>query len=369
MKVAVRVRRIAAMGLAGCLLYGGSMQTSAATLKDVFDEHYYADSNEDLKEAFGYDREALWTHFITYGLKEARNMNGMIDIVKYRNTYEDLNAAFGDDWDAYLEHYLTFGAKERRESGTGFSPLDYAERYTDLHEAFGENVLELWQHYQTFGVTENREGRDESIVSAEKEAEEADRRQGEEQASQGTSQTGAHTERINNPDGSGWHIKEYDDRGVLFRITTYRNDGSVREVDDMDGARMKKSTYYDEKGNKTSECVYGEDYGKDGNRSRVVISYEYDEEGNLTGWSDHTYGSSGVQLGYTMYDANGNKTFESVLGKDGKITTSYMYDEEGNLVSSGVTEYDADGNRIKTTYYDAEGNVTSVSEYDKDHTF
>ncbi len=86
-------------------------------LKEIFDEHYYADNNPDLKAAFGYDREALWNHFVTCGLKEGRVMNGKLDVVKYRNTYADLNAAFGDNWDAYVEHYLTCGAKEGRDSG------------------------------------------------------------------------------------------------------------------------------------------------------------------------------------------------------------------------------------------------------------
>ena len=64
------LKRIAVLGLAGCLLYGGCIQANAATLKDVFDEHYYADTYPDLKKAFGYDREALWKHFVTYGLSE-----------------------------------------------------------------------------------------------------------------------------------------------------------------------------------------------------------------------------------------------------------------------------------------------------------
>ncbi|MCI9337981.1 MAG: hypothetical protein HFH93_10675 [Lachnospiraceae bacterium] len=89
-----------------------SSEAFAATLKDVFDEHYYADSYADLKEAFGYDRELLWNHFMTFGVNEGCTMNRFIDIMKYRAMYEDLDAAFGNDWDAYLEHYLTYGAKE-----------------------------------------------------------------------------------------------------------------------------------------------------------------------------------------------------------------------------------------------------------------
>ena len=59
-KIVGKARRIMAMGLAGCLLCGGALTVSAATLKDVFDEQYYADTYKDLKEAYGYDSELLW---------------------------------------------------------------------------------------------------------------------------------------------------------------------------------------------------------------------------------------------------------------------------------------------------------------------
>lgn len=172
-KAARRARRLAALGLAGCLVMGTGMQASAATMKDLFDEHFYADTYPDLKAAFGYNRQALWKHFITYGLKENRNMNNLIDIAKYREEYADLDAAFGNNWDAYVDHFLTYGAKEGRDSGTDFNALDYAERYADLKEAFGNNVLALYKHYKTAGVTEHREARSEKVVVAEQAAQAA----------------------------------------------------------------------------------------------------------------------------------------------------------------------------------------------------
>ena len=56
--LAGKAKQFATLALAGCMLYCGGMQASVATLKDVFDEHYYADTYPDLKEAFGYNREA-----------------------------------------------------------------------------------------------------------------------------------------------------------------------------------------------------------------------------------------------------------------------------------------------------------------------
>lgn len=151
------VRLFLAAGLAACMLLGTGIQAEAATLKDVFDEHYYADHNPDLKNICGYDREILWEHYIRYGMKEGRVMNNLLDVVAYRKNNADLDAAFGDDWDAYLNHYLIVGAKEGRDSEREFNPMYYAERYEDLKEAYGEDVLALWRHYNTLGAAEGRE--------------------------------------------------------------------------------------------------------------------------------------------------------------------------------------------------------------------
>lgn len=111
------IRLAGAVSLTGlCFLHGGS-RVSAGIMENVFDEHYYADKYPDLKEAHGYDREALWQHFADHGLSEGRVMNDFIDVFTYRDTYQDLNEAFGDDWDAYVYHYLTSGAEEGRLAG------------------------------------------------------------------------------------------------------------------------------------------------------------------------------------------------------------------------------------------------------------
>lgn len=134
-----------------------SGSTAVPKLKDVFDERYYADKYPDLKAAFGYNREALWTHYINNGIKEARSMNSLLNVTIYRYEYTDLNMAFGDNWDAYLEHYVTTGAKEGRHSGTEFNAIDYANRYDDLKRIYGDDVIALWQHYKTAGLAESRE--------------------------------------------------------------------------------------------------------------------------------------------------------------------------------------------------------------------
>ena len=153
-KAARKGRRIAIVAAAGALAltsidYVQAANGRGAGIADVFDERYYVENYPDLKEIYGYDRAALLKHFMTFGLSEGRNMNGLLDLVEYREKYPDLQEAFGDDWDAYVEHYLTYGAFEHRDNGTDFDPVDYLNRYSDLQEAFGMDILAAYRHYET----------------------------------------------------------------------------------------------------------------------------------------------------------------------------------------------------------------------------
>ncbi len=169
-RAAKKGRRLVVVATAGALVVTSINYVQAAGndkgIEDIFDETYYAENYPDLLEAFGYDRAALLKHFMTYGLSEGRNMNGLIDLVKYREKYPDLQEAFGDDWDAYLNHYLTYGAFEHRDNGTDFDPVDYLNRYSDLQKAFGTDILAAYQHYETYGKQEGREGRSDAAVMA-----------------------------------------------------------------------------------------------------------------------------------------------------------------------------------------------------------
>lgn len=141
---------------AGLAFMSGTMSVSAANLKDVFDAKYYADKYQDLKEAFGYDEDALYQHFIDYGIGEGRSASPVFDVLKYRETYADLNAAFGEDWDAYVEHYFNFGIEEKRINGVAFDPVLYAEAYPDVKETFGGNYAAIVEHFLNYGMSEGR---------------------------------------------------------------------------------------------------------------------------------------------------------------------------------------------------------------------
>lgn len=80
----------------------------------VFDPTFYANKYADLKQAFGTNASALFSHWVTYGLNEGRQAHPTFDVIAYKNRYVDLQNAFGNDLKAYVLHYLKYGRKENR---------------------------------------------------------------------------------------------------------------------------------------------------------------------------------------------------------------------------------------------------------------
>ncbi|MBQ9141075.1 MAG: hypothetical protein IJX63_04695 [Lachnospiraceae bacterium] len=158
------IKKLGIMCVAVSLFTSSVLGVSAASLKDIFDADYYAEKYADVKAAFGDDEEALYAHYLNYGLKEGRSASVLFDVADYRARYSDLQAAFGDNWEAYAEHYLTYGLNEGRDGGGEFDAVSYANRYEDLKEAFGYDITALYEHYKTYGEKENRDARSQAEV-------------------------------------------------------------------------------------------------------------------------------------------------------------------------------------------------------------
>lgn len=80
--IAEKAKRAAAVGLAGCLLLGVSGQVSAATLKDVFDEHYHVAGSYTVSEYDENEREIKTTFYHTDGSYSVSEYNRDGKIVK-----------------------------------------------------------------------------------------------------------------------------------------------------------------------------------------------------------------------------------------------------------------------------------------------
>lgn len=92
------------------VVYGGS------NYAPVFDAEYYADRYGDLKATYGYNRAALFTHFITHGMGEGRQAIDTFNVQAYKARYTDLQKTFGENLPLYYQHYIQFGINERRNA-------------------------------------------------------------------------------------------------------------------------------------------------------------------------------------------------------------------------------------------------------------
>lgn len=397
-----KIRRTVLAGTAVTVFLAGTVTATAAGLEDIFDAEYYADNYEDLKEAFGYDEELLYRHFLEHGLEEGRVMNPVLDVAAYRAAYADLEEAFGDDWDAYVEHYLTIGVYEsNRREGVLFDPLAYAEAYGDVKETFGDDIMAIIEHYETFGIQENRtQGTADGYadIAARKEAETIAAAKSAESGSQSASDAKC----------------EYDENGKLVKKTWYEADGSVRSVAvygyDENG-RMVQTTWY--KADGSVMAVYG--YDENGKLVKITslytkedITWEYDAEtgtaikmavyekdGSLRDYKLYEYGKGGYTtksynaqgvLEYVTeyvgeeYDGSAKEVrFEAYVSGELSYYKTYEYDEHGNptekeyssagvLQSVRVSCVGKNGwyNTIRYEKYDASGELTNYKIYTYD---
>lgn len=182
----------------------------------VFDYDYYVANNPDVYAAYGDDVDAVFNHFLTYGMAEGRVASEEFDVNVYKDSYEDLRNAFGDDLKSYyvhyitygknegrtatavdqdsvvgitvydgvdyssvynyqyyinanpdvkaacptdalaLEHFVKYGMSEGRQAIESFNVFTYMNNYTDLQQAFGNDLAAYYQHYMTYGIIELR---------------------------------------------------------------------------------------------------------------------------------------------------------------------------------------------------------------------
>lgn len=83
-------------------------------IKVLFNAEDYAEMYPDVVAEFGNDGDALWNHFVKYGLAEGRCLSRSFNVFAYRASYVDLREAFGNNIVAYYEHYAQFGKAEGR---------------------------------------------------------------------------------------------------------------------------------------------------------------------------------------------------------------------------------------------------------------
>lgn len=126
-----------------------------ALLKNMFDADYYAKQNPTLVALIGNDPNALFAHFVQYGIWEGRQVNPKFNVSAYASAYKDLDQfAKGKGMSAAEEilflyqHYESFGKVEEREITTveaalvkGISVTSVASAKTATGEPIGGTVI------------------------------------------------------------------------------------------------------------------------------------------------------------------------------------------------------------------------------------
>ena len=189
-------------------------------------------------------------------------------------------------------------------------------------------------------------------------------------------------------------IRSYDYGSYDYGYTYYTAWGEVE-------SQISYSVETDEL-NSHSEYEYDEDYNflgyihtyyssYDGSRTvsehdadyTLIISREYDVNGNLRSWTEPEYDDRGNEIKSVTYRADGSiqSTYERTFNEKNEMieTRSTYYTESGsytvyvmdkNYDTQSRTDYDANGNvKDFATYeyeYDARGNKTKQYVYDKD---
>lgn len=120
-----------------------------------FDPIFYADNNDDLRRAFGYDEAQLLNHWRNYGIAEGRAGSPIWNGKYYLQANTDVAAAYNNDYTMAYKHFINWGYKEKRASSEYYDGTYYQNKYSGEMGSFdGKGLL---SHFRSFGL---REGRD-----------------------------------------------------------------------------------------------------------------------------------------------------------------------------------------------------------------
>lgn len=144
----------------------------------VYDYNYYISNNPDVKNAFGNNKMAVLSHFVTYGMREGRQGCANFNVQGYAYRYADLRNVFGSNLRSYYLHYINYGKREGRNAAsatamyghkTVYNGVDYSEVYDynyyvshnpDIKRAFGVDDTAVLRHFITYGMKEGRQAKE-----------------------------------------------------------------------------------------------------------------------------------------------------------------------------------------------------------------
>ena len=124
----------------------------------LYNYEYYTNANEDVAVALGYDEEAMYQHWLNYGMAEGRNASMVFNAKYYLEKNPSVRAKVGNDYVAAYEHFVNEGLLAGLESSPVFSVKYYLEANTDVAAAFNGDYISAAQHFNENAIAEGRSG-------------------------------------------------------------------------------------------------------------------------------------------------------------------------------------------------------------------
>lgn len=116
-------------------------QAERNAYRAVFDAEYYYNTYPDVAAAIGMNKEALFNHFVNYGVAEGRSASAEFNPEAYRQRYADLQQAFGNNMASYCTHYVNHGRSEgRNASADGQNIVAVTRNQATATETVQQNV-------------------------------------------------------------------------------------------------------------------------------------------------------------------------------------------------------------------------------------
>lgn len=94
------------------------------SLRELFNADFYAAKYPEVANNVGNNPDALYRHFVEYGINEGRTCSALLNAKAYRDSYSDIDATYSNDWDGIVKHYFEQGIKENRNSFVPQGDLD-----------------------------------------------------------------------------------------------------------------------------------------------------------------------------------------------------------------------------------------------------
>ncbi len=122
-----------------------------ASAKTAFDPHYYFQKYPDVSNVTGFDPQALFNHYQSYGMAEGRFPNMQAE---WRDAAGIVDTE--EDRTAFLMTVPPSDPDNAQSDLPKMDPVYYYNTYADVAELIGEDPTALLNHYFAYGYSEGR---------------------------------------------------------------------------------------------------------------------------------------------------------------------------------------------------------------------